>query len=149
MFAGREVSQVEEAIGKAAESAVLVFTRQLLRGAPLGRISGGGRAAAAPGSALPAATVAAVAGAPLSADPADADAVPFGSDRPYGTPVPGGILIGADISMQLKARIAPAPIMTFFCRCTFLLCGLLGTYDGPPSVWKVSCEDVLGSWQAA
>ena len=33
-----------------------------------------------------------------------AEALPFGSDRPYGTPVPGGILIGADVPVELKAR---------------------------------------------
>lgn len=41
---------------------------------------------------------------PEVADLPSAVAVPFGADRPYGTPVPGGVLIGADISLQLKVR---------------------------------------------
>ena len=36
-------------------------------------------------------------------NPADAAAAPM-VPRPYGTPVPGGILIGADISMQIRVR---------------------------------------------
>ena len=33
--------------------------------------------------------------------------------RPYGTPVPGGVLIGADISMQIRVRgCRAAPLLT-------------------------------------
>jgi hypothetical protein len=39
---------------------------------------------------------------------------PLASMRPYGTPVPGGVLIGADISIQLKVGLC-APLTC--CGC--------------------------------
>ncbi len=61
-----------------------------------------GADAAAPRAAAKAAVPAV---APEAVDPQEsAEALPFGSDRPYGTPVPGGILIGADVPVELKAR---------------------------------------------
>lgn len=41
--------------------------------------------------------------------------------RPYGTPVPGGVLIGADISMQIRVRTLALPPLLCF---QALLCSL-------------------------
>jgi hypothetical protein len=72
--------------------------------------------APAPRTAIPAPVAAMRAAAPDAADPQDsANALPFGADRPYGTPVPGGLLIGADIPMELKVRcslVYHAPLLS-------------------------------------
>lgn len=72
--------------------------------------------AAAAGFAAAGPPTAALGQSPSAALPSEApdleayQALPSG-DRPYGTPVPGGVLIGADISIQLKVMVLWPTIM--------------------------------------
>ena len=52
-------------------------------------------------------------------DPDSDNAVASGpvAPRPYGTPVPGGVLIGADISMQIRVRSPGTAPMTSVPNC--------------------------------
>ena len=81
---------------------------------------------------------------PPDPDPESDDAVASApiAPRPYGTPVPGGVLVGADISMQIRVRNARGALVDSCAGSLFPCSVLLAAMEAPAetSSWTAGCQ---------